>query len=436
MVTHMASWEKGLDRRVQVALRAVSRDSFTAAATAQAVHPQGTLFELAAVEPGMHVLVSDFSGGYTAALAREIVGDRGSVTVLAVDDGSAREVRSCLRRAGYEDIRVAAGQVGEEDFFDRIIASAPMDDIPAGWLKHLATAGQIVIPQILRDLVRLVAWEREGDDLVSRDHRPWGYYLPAGPGPAAEDGAGDQWRAFPADHDGAVDADTFLHALNERPTLILGNGKYRRNADLDLYLLTASDDTVMAWRTDRHGGAVAKGIPMLSEAGSFACPWAPGVLDGRVPEDGRYGVAGYGDRAAALVGRLSDMIRRWSAYHAVGGTAHLRYTPGTHQPKPELPGIVLRKPGGSVSVSWAWKPDPEDLGVNLDALEWTESGTADGAILIAFPEKPGAWERGDWVLMRVAGDAEGRTLLFDRNEWECFIDGVLKNEFDDAATAI
>jgi hypothetical protein len=37
--------------------------------------------------------------------------------------------------------------------------------------------------------------------------------------------------------------------------------------------------------------------------------------------------------------------------------------------------------------------------------------------------------------MRVAGDRAGRVLVFDRNEWECFVDGVRNGEFDDAGAA-
>ena len=46
-------------------------------------------------------------------------------------------------------------------------------------------------------------------------------------------------------------------------------------------------------------------------------------------------------------------------------------------------------------------------------------------------EEPGG--AGDWVLRRVAGDPDRRVLVFDRNEWECFLDGARKGEFDDAA---
>jgi hypothetical protein len=141
------------------------------------------------------------------------------------------------------------------------------------------------------------------------------------------------------------------------------------------------------------------------------------------------------------------------------------------------------------------KPTVEELGIDPDAQEWQRSGDGAGAIEITFTrlapgaspasaahqpgdepgqgsgdepgqgsvdvpgqgsvdvpgqgsvdvpgqgqgqepgqgqdQEPGHGE--DWVLMRVAGDPDRRVLVFDRNEWECFLDGVRKGEFDDAA---
>jgi hypothetical protein len=48
--------------------------------------------------------------------------------------------------------------------------------------------------------------------------------------------------------------------------------------------------------------------------------------------------------------------------------------------------------------------------------------------MVTRPGQPGV----DWVLMRVAGDPAGRVLVYDCHEWECFLDGVRKGEFDDA----
>lgn len=81
----------------------------------------------------------------------------------------------------------------------------------------------------------------------------------------------------------------------------------------------------------------------------------------------------------------------------------------------------------------AGKPTPEELGIDVAALSWERSGNEDGSIEVAFPLSH-RWTRGDWVLMRVAGDEAARVLVFDRNEWVCFLDGARKGEFNDAAS--
>lgn len=112
------------------------------------------------------------------------------------------------------------------------------------------------------------------------------------------------------------------------------------------------------------------------------------------------------------------------------------------------------------------KPTIEELGIDPDAQDWQRSGEGDGAIEIAFVRagagagagavagragaggtgktrgtsgagavrlRAGQESAGDWVLMRVTDDPDRRVLVFDRNEWECFLDGARKGEFDDAA---
>ena len=83
------------------------------------------------------------------------------------------------------------------------------------------------------------------------------------------------------------------------------------------------------------------------------------------------------------------------------------------------------------------KPTPGDLGLDPGTQHWQRSGRGAGAIEIAFaqagPQASPETSADNWVLMRVAGDVDGRVLVFDRNEWECFLDGARKGEFDDAA---
>lgn len=72
----------------------------------------------------------------------------------------------------------------------------------------------------------------------------------------------------------------------------------------------------------------------------------------------------------------------------------------------------------------AKKLTPESLGIEVDSLTWRSSTEGPGAIELAFS--------GEWVLMRVANDHEGRVLVYDHYEWECFLDGAKKGEFDNA----
>jgi hypothetical protein len=76
------------------------------------------------------------------------------------------------------------------------------------------------------------------------------------------------------------------------------------------------------------------------------------------------------------------------------------------------------------------KPTVQSLGIDVGAARWQRSGDGDGAIEVAMVGEPGP----EWVLMRVAGDTGGRVLVYDRNEWECFLDGVRAGEFDLAAS--
>lgn len=86
------------------------------------------------------------------------------------------------------------------------------------------------------------------------------------------------------------------------------------------------------------------------------------------------------------------------------------------------------------------KPTAEQLGIDVAVQHWHRSGDGDGAIEVAMVSGPGHAGPGggppgpsaDWVLMRVAGDPSGRVLVYDRHEWECFLDGVRNGEFDEA----
>lgn len=76
------------------------------------------------------------------------------------------------------------------------------------------------------------------------------------------------------------------------------------------------------------------------------------------------------------------------------------------------------------------KPTAQSLGIDVSAARWQRSGDGDGAIEVAMVGEAAP----EYVLLRVAGDADGRVLVYDRNEWECFLDGVRAGEFDHAVS--
>jgi len=138
------------------------------------------------------------------------------------------------------------------------------------------------------------------------------------------------------------------------------------------------------------------------------------------------------------------IVGRWDPMAADGGV--------TQRPKP----TVARNPHGpsadtrQLSKPRA-KPTAAGLGLDLASLEWRRSGTGSGSFEVAFVAGQNANLRAaagqaagavhgretgsngpmiDWVLLRVAGDPVGRVLVFDRNEWLCFLDGAVRGEFD------
>jgi len=116
-----------------------------------------------------------------------------------------------------------------------------------------------------------------------------------------------------------------------------------------------------------------------------------------------------------------------------------------------VPVRVLAPGSGPEQSAPAAKPTLAALGVDLASLDWQRSGTGPGSFEIAFvagrrhatdtphaqpgqadqeTAPPTAGERADWVLLRVAGDPAERVLVYDRNEWMCFLDGAGHGEFD------
>ena len=75
------------------------------------------------------------------------------------------------------------------------------------------------------------------------------------------------------------------------------------------------------------------------------------------------------------------------------------------------------------------KPTVNQLGIDPADLDWRGSGNGPGIVQVAFVSARGA----DWVLLRSRENDDSLISVFTSFEWECFLDGAKKGEFDDAA---
>jgi hypothetical protein len=147
---------------------------------------------------------------------------------------------------------------------------------------------------------------------------------------------------------------------------------------------------------------------------------------------------------------LAAVSAKWCGRQAVsaqvGGSAHAGRQdlmaadgPARSRRKPIVTSVPIRLPE-SVRAPFApaAKPTPAGLGVDLASLDWQRSGSGPGSFEVAFiaasrgkrAGQVGQEVKADWVLLRISDDPAGRVLVYDRNEWTCFLDGAGHGEFD------
>lgn len=126
------------------------------------------------------------SGGYNAALLRELVGPAGSVTTMDIDPDVTDRATACLAAAGYDDVTVLCADadepVGGGCSFDLIIVTAGAWDIPPVWVGQLAGNGALIVPLRTFGMTRSWALRRAGDRLVSHSQRLCGFVPVRGAG--------------------------------------------------------------------------------------------------------------------------------------------------------------------------------------------------------------------------------------------------------------
>lgn len=311
---------------------------------------------------GAHVLEIG-SGGYNAALMRELVGESGSVTTVDIDPEVTDRARRCLDAAGYRDVTVvcADAEYAIEDGrrYDLIIVTVGAWDIPPAWIQQLTDSGVLVVP--LRTYGTTRSWElrRAADRLISLSNMLAGFV------PMQGAGQHEGWSIPLHEHvnlwlneihqqefDGAHLDGVFAHERCEVATGVIVPGG-RRSADLDLWLATHLPGFAMMISQEAviTSGLVSPASPFGTPAVAHGASLAyRGRLRPLSDTEFEYVVYGHGPEADQAAQQMADQIRAWDAAGRPAPTLHV--TP-IDAPGHELPqGQVLTKRHSRLVFAW------------------------------------------------------------------------------------
>jgi protein-L-isoaspartate(D-aspartate) O-methyltransferase len=330
---------------------------------------QAATLEQAELAPGMRCLEIG-SGGYNAALMAELVGEAGEVTTVDIDPDVTERARRCLVEAGYHHVRVvlADAEAGVRDCapYDRIIVTAGAWDIPPAWVAQLSAAGRLIVPLRMRGLGRSVAFDRIGDQLISREHMMAGFVPFQGEG---------QWRerlvplhgedvglrideSQPIDHGGLREALTSQRAEAWSGVRFGGMEPFD---DLFLWLATRSSAFCLLTRkgTDAAHALVDPaspvGTPTIVAGRSFAYLTFREV-DPRTSTY-EFGAIAHGHAAQRLAEEMSEQVRLWDRDHRHGPAALITVHPAGTPDEQLGDGHVIDKRHTRITISWTSKSD-------------------------------------------------------------------------------
>ena len=179
-----------------------------------------------ALRPGHRVLEIGTGTGYNAALLAHIVGARGQVVTVEIDDDIVAAARAHLAAAGFPAVYVVCsdGALGYADAapYDRITLTVGARDIAPAWNEQLRPDGRLLVPLALHGPIqKLVAFERSDDHLVSVSVRDGGFMPLRGgdAGPRIEVALGpDTGLVLGLGQPRAVEADAVYTALTKPHT--------------------------------------------------------------------------------------------------------------------------------------------------------------------------------------------------------------------------
>ncbi|MEU3073305.1 methyltransferase, FxLD system [Streptomyces laurentii] len=324
-------------------------------------------------QPGQRILELGAGTGYNAALLASLVGDRGHVTTIDVDNDLVDGARRNLMAAEVDNVTTMLGDgaVGyvEGAPYDRIIATVGAHGIPPAWTDQLAPGGRLLVPQRLKGSVsRSIAYEHASDGRWVSVSSKMNTFMPLRRGIADDDR-----RRIPLTADGSVrlqahaeqhvDADALTGMLDQPRAVVWSGVMYRAMESpewMELWLtcVLPSGLSLMLFPQNAKGTVLTED-PYPSSTAAFA----EGALiyltrrlsDQKTPDGGKlweFGVAGHGPGHETLVEQAIDAMRTWDHdYRDRVAAFEIQALDAT--PPTTVPGtFALYTPLGRILVTW------------------------------------------------------------------------------------
>ncbi|GLX41165.1 hypothetical protein Sros01_72380 [Streptomyces roseochromogenus] len=320
---------------------------------------QAMMLEQAEIKVGMRVGEVG-SGGYNAALMAELAGPHGVAVTLDIDPDVTERARRLLDETGYDRVQVARADA-EHGFpghgpLDRLIVTVGAWDIPVAWTDQLTEDGRLVVPLRMRGLTRSIAFDREGDRLVSRSAEVCGFVTMQGDGERAERLLLIRGKEIGLRFDdGWPDDPDALNGVFDTERVEKWSGVTVAPAEpikgLQMWLATALDGfCLMSVDPELDTGLVApqnkRANLSLLEGDSLAYTTVRRHGD-RV----EFGVHGYGPNADAVAEALVAEFRTWDREYRRSEPVIYAYPVDT--PEADLPaGRIITKRHRRIVISW------------------------------------------------------------------------------------
>lgn len=106
-------------------------------------------YEPLGLELGMNVLEIGAGSGYGAALAKELVGESGTVVAVEINKDTYEFAKKNLEQAGYDiELVLGDGSLGYSKLapYDAISVTASTPDVPPPLLNQLMDGGRLIAP--------------------------------------------------------------------------------------------------------------------------------------------------------------------------------------------------------------------------------------------------------------------------------------------------